>query len=156
MKTRSRSLTPGQVIARDERRAKFAALSKKVAAMSAVERAQLAASMPGIVTVEGRALSPFNSCLIIMQSGGRATIVGGFRQWIRAGRCVRKGEHGFSIWIPCAGKTATEAGEAAADDSGEAPERRFIVGCVFDIMQTDLLGSESEQPAVAVEMECAA
>jgi hypothetical protein len=39
-----------------------------------------------------------------------ATIVGGFRQWLKQGRCVKKGEHRSDIWIPLGDKEAREDG----------------------------------------------
>lgn len=126
---KKRTLTVEQIASRDARRAKFRALAKRVAAMSDGERARLLASMPAIVTIEGRALSPFNSCLVMLQNP-RASIVGGFRQWIKHGRAVKKGEHGASIWVPCAARVV----DGAADDGDGKPG--FIAGTVFDVTQT--------------------
>ena len=108
--------------------------------MTEDERAELVTKVGAVVTCEGRALSPFNSCLVLTQLP-TASVVGGFRQWLDKGRCVRKGEHGLMIWIPT-GKA--EKGEADApppegegiDDS--APRRAgFIAGTVFDVSQTE-------------------
>ena len=98
-RTMKKTLTAEQKQATAERRDRFKALVKKVAAMTVDERKALVAATPGIITVERHTLSPVNSILIMMQNP-EATIVGGFNQWIRNGRTVRKGEHGFSIWIP--------------------------------------------------------
>ena len=122
-----RNLTEDQIKARDERRSSFKAIAKKVADMPADERAALAARMP-VVSVEGRAMSVHNCCMVTMQCP-TATIVGGFRQWLKAGRCVRKGEHGLTIWFPRIAKD--ETGEATGAPDG------FMLGTVFDVTQTD-------------------
>lgn len=90
--------TPEQHAAALERRAAMRKLAKQISDMVPAQRAELAARFP-VVTIEGRALSVFNSCLVATQSPN-ATVVGGFRQWIKAGRGVRKGEHGMAIWVP--------------------------------------------------------
>jgi antirestriction protein ArdC len=110
------------------------------------ERAALAAKVVGVVTVEGHALSLHNVLLIAMQCP-TATIVGGFRQWIKAGRAVRKGEHGISIWVPVKPKGETEQGAAPAADP-KGGDTRFIAGYVFDVSQTDeILQPADLQPA---------
>lgn len=137
-----KELTPEQIAARDARRAKFRALSKRIAAMPPDERAALAAKMPGLVTVEGRALSPFNCCLVMFQRDG-CTIVGGFRQWLKHGRAVKKGEHGAQIWVPTGAKGAGDAAEMP-EDSDSGSDCRFISGTVFDVSQTQEI---PERPA---------
>ena len=101
--------------------------------MTDEQRAAMAARLPGIVTVEGRALSPFNCCLLAMQAPS-VTMVGGFRQWINAGRAVRKGEHGMSIWVP---KMPKDDPNRQGDESSSADEVHFLLGTVFDVSQTD-------------------
>jgi len=122
-----RILTAEQKQATAERRDRFKALVKKVVAMTPDERKELVATTPGIMTVERHTLSPVNSILIMMQNP-EATIVGGFNQWIKNGRTVRKGEHGCSIWIPL-NKTGAETNE-------QPDELHFGSGTVFDITQT--------------------
>lgn len=102
-------------------------LASRIGAMSADERAAMAAKLPTVVTIEGRALSVFNTCLVASQNPS-VTVVGGFRQWIAAGRAVRKGEHGLALWVPIGKKDAD--GEASDDKPG------FILGTVFDVSQT--------------------
>lgn len=142
-----KKLTPEQIAKRDERRAKFKALWKQVAAMPELDRIKLSNKL-GLVTCEGHALSLGNTMLIALQLPG-ATVLGGFRQWLKHGRCVRKGEHGAMIWVPTGGKKSsetTEATEATAEN-----ETRFIVGTVFDIGQTDELNA----PVASVSPEIA-
>ena len=122
-----KALTAEQKQAMTERRDRFKALVKKVAAMTPDERKKLVEATPGIMTVERHTLSPVNSILIMMQNP-EATIVGGFNQWIKNGRTVRKGEHGSSIWIPL--------NKAGAGTNEQPDELHFGSGTVFDITQT--------------------
>ena len=145
-----RQLTEEQKAKSAERKAKFRALWKTVAATPELERIQKFGKL-GIITVEGHELSLANMMLVAMQKPG-ATVVGGFRQWIKQGRAVRKGEHGAMIWCPTEKKvekgTMNPAGEAG---SVEAMETHFIIGTVFDIGQTDEIevGTAVVGPAIA-------
>src|SRR3990167_7978100 len=129
-KNMRRSPTPEQKQAAHERRQRFHAMAKTIADMPEAQRNDLAARMLCLSTVEGRALSFHNTCMIAYQNPG-ATMVGGFRQWIKAGRAVRKGEHGLMIWVPI-----IPSEEAAEADPKTADDTRFIVGTVFDVAQT--------------------
>jgi hypothetical protein len=84
-----------------------------------------------ITTIEGHLLSTNNIVALLVQ-GCKDPVVGGFRQWIRAGRCVRKGSVGFIIWIPSKKKS---------DESDEFEEYEpiFYPATVFSQSQTDLL-----------------
>jgi hypothetical protein len=129
-----------------ERRERFTVLAKQVAAMGEDERAELVMRTGAIVTVEERALSVFNSCLVLTQLPG-ASLVGGFLLWKAHGRSVRKGAVGLMIWIPTKGKA--DAPKAEGDVSGETgsdgPRRAgFVMGTVFDVSQTE----ESKPQAV--------
>lgn len=128
-----KNLTPEQIEKRDARRAKFAELAQKIGAMTDEQRTQIAAQMP-VVTVEGRVLSAHNCCMVWMQNE-TATVVAGFQQWIKAGRCVRKGEHGLMIWAPRMSKS---------EETGEEERSGFVMITVFDVSQTDAIASEQE------------
>lgn len=140
-----RQATPEQKAARAEKIGKMRTLAALLGKMDEAQRQQIIDTHP-ITTIEGRTLSPLNQCMIAMQLP-RATVTGGFAQWIAAGRAVRKGEHGACIWIPCKSKGS----EAAAPDatagevSTDEGRTRFTLGTVFDIAQTD--PKESEVPA---------
>ena len=121
--------TTKQKEAATERRRVFQMLLQDLATLSVEQRLSISA---GISTVEAHALSLTNACLVAFQCP-KATIVGGFRQWIAAGRCVKKGEHGLSIWIPGSRKT-TETGTSSTRPD-ETPH--FFMGVVFDISQTE-------------------
>ena len=129
-----KSATPEQQAQAAERRAKFRKLAHDIGAMPDDKRAELARTLPVVVTVEGRTLSPTNTMLVVMQCPS-ATIIGGFRQWLKAGRVVRKGEHGLSIWIPSGIKN---------DDNGVPDDVHFLMGTVFDVSQTEAVETERQ------------
>lgn len=149
MKSR-RKLTPAQEAARDARRAKFKTLWKQVSAMPECERILIANKL-GLVTCDGHALSPGNQYLIFLQNNA-ASVLGGFRQWQKHGRRVKKGEHGAMIWVPCgSGKKATgEATPASQTDGAAEPgaggDSFFVVGTMFDISQTEEMKPGSFSP----------
>lgn len=121
------------------RRDKIRKLVKALGAMPEADRRAMIDKVGSIVTVEGRHLSPVNMMLVATQIPN-ASVVGGFRQWLRAGRVVKKGEHGAGIWVPCgAGRGAAGDGSDAGlveTATAESDGPRFILGTVFDISQT--------------------
>jgi len=109
------------------------ALAAKVSAMEDGERQRLADEL-GTVTAEGRPLSAFNTVFLANQAGRVLAQVGGFRQWQKAGRMVKKGEHAAGrIWVPTGARDAAE-GEADGNGNGR---RRFVLVPVFDVTQTE-------------------
>src|SRR5262245_37711734 len=134
-----------------ERRERFTALARQVATLSDDERAALVMKVGAIVTVEGRALSAFNSALVLSQLP-TSSMVGGFQQWKAHGRSVKKGEHGLMIWVPTgrkqdSGPAASEVQTAGATPAeGDAKRSGFVMGTVFDISQTQ---ATEPQPAIA-------
>ena len=96
-----------------------------ISAMTPEERSEMASRSP-IVTVAGHCPSHFNQCMIAMQRPS-ASVVGGFKQWIAAGRCVAKGESGMAIWCPSTRKSK---------NASKPDETYFVLGTVFDISQT--------------------
>lgn len=142
MTKRRREPTEAQKLAAQERRGRMRKLAERISGMPDDERLALA-MRAGIRTVEGRELSPFNQCMVIMQHDG-ASVVGGFRQWRVAGRHVRKGERGLAIWFPIAkGEQSEGAPELAGEERGGP---RFALATVFDISQTDAIDHEQAQP----------
>lgn len=125
--------TPEQKEAAQARRAAIKNLCAIVKALPIEKRVLLAASY-GIRNPDGRELSPFNQCLLVHQNSS-VSIVGGFQQWKKLGRSVKKGERSLAIWVPC-GKQAESASEAGANPDTEN-DRFFILGSVFDITQTE-------------------
>jgi hypothetical protein len=127
--------TEEQKQAAAERRERFRALAKQVADLPDDARAALVDRCGAVVTCEGRALSFVNTCLVLTQRPG-ASMVGGFAQWLKTGRAVRKGESGLGIWVPITKGKGEEpaSGEEPAEDGGRP---RFLMGTVFDVSQTD-------------------
>ncbi len=143
-----KTLTPEQKQKAEARRARFRELCKKLAGMSDVERAELAAKAGAVLTCEGHPLSGRNTFLLYLQRPG-VSMVGGFRQWLKAGRCVKKGESGLSILVPCGRKES-----AAVEETGEGGGSvYFIAGTVFDVSQTQEL--EAAHPVAVVSPEIA-
>ena len=122
-----RELTEEQKAKAAERKAKLREICTQIRAMEDGERARLASRMQ-VRSVTGATLSPHNQSMIAMQKAD-ATIVGGFRQWLRESRAVRKGEHGLGILIP-----RFEKGEGG---DGPGSLNGFLYGTVFDVSQTD-------------------
>src|SRR4029079_10581400 len=114
MKTPKRQPTAEQRQKAAERRERFTALAKQVAAMSDDERTALVMKVGAIVTCEGHPLSVHNTCLVLTQLP-TASMVGGFWQWQDKGRRVKKGEHGLMIWIPTAKGEKPEDAAPVAD-----------------------------------------
>ena len=133
---RKRKLTPEQAERARARREKFKAYYKQVKALSEGDRERLASRVQ-VHTIEGHGLSVHNQCLLALQCPA-CTIVGGFRQWKKAGRHVRKGESGHMIWIPrFRNKSDVPEGQERESMGVEG----FIVGTVFDIGQTEERGA---------------
>lgn len=138
-----RQLTPEQTAARDARRAKFKALWKQVADMPEAERAQAVCGLV-YVSCDGAGYSGKNMLLIALQFRG-ATVLGGFRQWLKHGRAVRKGQHGISIWVPVGYKQATVAADGA--EVTETDKTGFVAGTIFDISQTEPIETQESLAA---------
>ena len=120
---------------RQEKKEKIIRIRKTLSEMTEEQR-HAVADKHGIVTVEGHLLTPHNQCFLVAQSEINFSIVGGFQQWKKAGRIVRKGEHGFLIFVPSKAKQE-ENSEIISDDENV----HFFTATVFDISQTDLLAS---------------
>lgn len=136
MNRRRTALTEEQQAKAEARRERFRNLVSQLAGLSPDEREALAArSHP--VTIEGHRLSGHNACLLALQDSC-ATVVGGFRQWLTAGRIVRKGEHGSMIWAPVK-KRDGNGQESIEPEPGELTNDhpRFVMVTVFDVAQTD-------------------
>ena len=113
---------------------KMAEVRKKLANLTDAEKDALKAKAV-IVSVEGHALSPINTMMVYIQAhanGLEPMVVGGYRQWQKAGRQIRKGQHGFSIAIPVGVKTEKDG--YINDDN-----LHFWTATVFDVSQTEPL-----------------
>lgn len=120
-----------------KRREGLVALAETVSTMTPEELKEF---LPcEVITIERKTLSPRNTFLVLQQLN-TATVVGGFNQWRAAGRCVRKGSKALGIWVPMTPRSAAEAPEAPEATTEPAKKyRRFIIGNVFDISQTEEL-----------------
>lgn len=118
----------------EARRAAMRELAARVAAMDEGERVAMVSRLApgGVCSIEGRAYSVRNALMLLFQREG-VSVVGGFRQWLAAGRAVRKGERGLGVWAPAGGGDAED--EAGEGDS----RRRFVLVTVFDIGQTEAI-----------------
>lgn len=145
-----RKPTPEQKAKAEERREALRQLWAKVAEMTEEQRAQFAEKIGMIVTCEGHTLTPNNTILLAYQADN-VTIVGGFQQWKKQGRQVRKGEKSMGIWIPSKPKTENANSNAApawmenaTPESGENKPSFFIFGSVFDISQTEPITKDAQ------------
>ena len=114
-----------------EKKVRIKQIRSALALMSEDQRQALADKF-GIVTAEGHLLTPYNQCFLVAQSPINFTVVGGFRQWKKAGRIVRKGEHGFLILVPSKQKDDDSNNEISSDE-----DVKFYSATVFDISQTE-------------------
>ena len=121
---------------RKEKKEKIIRIRKSLSEMS-VEQRQTVADKFGIVTVEGHLLTAHNQCFLIAQAELNFSIVGGYKQWQKAGRSVRKGEHGFYIFVPS--KTKEDKANPEINTSDETPF--FFTAVVFDISQTEAIAN---------------
>lgn len=112
-----------------QRSQRLQAIRQQLANLSDTER-QTLANRGIIATIEGRTLSLHNTIMVYLQSNGRTpTVVGGYQQWRKAGRQVKKGEHGAIIFFPVGDKD-NETGDIVSADN-------FFTAIVFDISQTE-------------------
>ncbi len=148
-----KKLTAEQLEAQKQRAEKFRIVCKTIGDMSEDARLEMLRGQP-ILSVGGKPLSVYNSCLLIVQRAN-VTLVGGFQQWKSQGRKIRKGESGLMIWIPTGKKESAtidaRQGEVVADAStGEVKRAGFIRGYVWDVSQTEeiVAGQESDSEGI--------
>lgn len=102
-------------------------------------------------TCDGKTLSGQNAFLCELQLGEPALVVGGFRQWRKSGRKVRKGGRALAIYIPSRKKataTANTDAETNEDESSEETARQaatqhFLIGMVFAATDTEPLDAQA-------------
>jgi len=121
----------------EAKKAKMRELADMFSKLSEAERVELSNQLGSLRTIEGRPLSFKNSALLYFQRKG-VSIVGGFQQWKKAGRIVRKGEKSLLIFCPATKKP--KEGEVSEDSP-----LFFFSGNVFDISQTEPLTSAETQ-----------
>ena len=74
--------------------------------------------------------------ILLMVQLPTVTVTYSFREWLKRGRVVRKGEQGLAIW---AGFTVTDQESDTESDEKGKTKKRFKVATVFDISQTEEL-----------------
>ncbi len=118
---------------KQDKKEKIIRIRKTLSEMSEEQRQAIADKL-GIVTVEGHLLTPHNQCFLVAQSEINLTVIGGFQQWKKAGRIVRKGEHGFLILVPSKTNQEQNSEITSADE-----DVKFFSATVFDISQTKVM-----------------
>jgi len=85
----------------------------------------------------GRTFS-FRNTLLVFAQRPDASMVMGFRQWQQLGRSVKEGERGLMILVP---RTFKKRDAKKDDEDADVLDSRagvaFVVGYVFDVMQTE-------------------
>ena len=134
-----------------QRQEKVRELARKLGKLNAIERAEILRRIGKVVNIEGHVMSDWNTIFMWYQRNelGALSVVGGFQQWKKAGRIVKKGEKGMWMLFPMFITRKTESGEDAIDpQTGEKDIlTRFRVGTVFDISQTNPADSEPCEPS---------
>jgi len=109
--------------------------------MSEEERLAFINDFGVVTTIEKHPLSIRNTILCLLQRP-KTTIVGGFKQWLRVGHCVKKGERGLAILYPSKRTSRTKRVEAEeADNKRKTKGKSFRLATVFDISQTESLST---------------
>jgi len=94
---------------------------------------ELAGQMP-VHNPSGHQISDYNTAFLQFQNAEmNFTVVAGFQQWQKFGRCVKKGAKGFFIFIPAMKKVTVEG---STGTSREEEFDRFLMARVFDVSQT--------------------
>lgn len=116
-----------------EKRAKLKEIRQQLANLPQEAKEELK-SRALIATVEGRMLSPHNTIMVYFQAGmsNTPTVIGGYQQWRKAGKQVKKGEHGYTIFFPVGPKSESEDGDTVTAET-------FYTATVFDISQVEEL-----------------
>lgn len=115
-----------------KKKARIAEIRAMLLSMTDEQRKQLLEDNGVIVTIEGHKLTDHNTIFLISQSEKNISVIGGFKQWMKAGRAVKKGEKSLLIFVPSLKKEA--------EPTSTAPEDVFFLTAnVFDISQTELI-----------------
>lgn len=126
--------TPEQIKAKEEKKEKLQLLVKKIAEMPPEEVEKMKERI-NIITCEGLPLSGRNSLLLDLQAAYeniKIVMIGGFKQWNKVNRTVKKGEKSkLEILIPC--------NASKNEEDNEAKKIFFKWLPVFDISQTEEL-----------------
>ncbi len=122
----------------DEKKQKIKAIYQSIKDLTPEQKEQLIMQL-NIKNPEGHSLSG-NNCLLLDRQAAMYhqnisfSVVGGFKQWQKYNRKVKKGESGFYIAIP----SKKQEQQSENDD-----EVFFFFKAVFDISQTEDLTSKN-------------
>ena len=121
--------------------------------LSADQLAEISASNQ-IANPDGHMISDKNIAFLQFQNKEdlKFTVIAGYKQWHKYSRCVKKGAHGFWIFIPSMTRTKTE--ENGKTKTVEQFDR-FLMARVFDVSQTFEIKQPAEQPALLETAEAA-
>lgn len=140
-----------------QRQEKVRELARRLGKLNAIERAEILRRIGNVVNIEGHVMSDWNTIFMWYQRNelGALSVVGGFQQWKKAGRIVKKGEKGIWMLFPMFLTRKTESGEDVIDpQTGEKDIlTRFRVGTVFDISQTNPADEEPCEQSKLLEGE---
>lgn len=122
----------------DEERA--AAKAKRTEIMLKARTRMEAGEIPdNALKLDGTKYSGFNQCAIASQEG-MGGVYGGFASFIKLGRSVKKGEHGYVIAAPL---MKIGKGEDGKTDHSEDECRGMTTCVVFHIDQTEPVGAKA-------------
>jgi len=128
-----KNLTEQQKIEyREKKKSRIQTIRKTLSEMTEEQRTQLIEKFGIVTTIEGHPLTAHNTCFLYAQTEKPVTVIGGFQQWLKAGRIVKKGEKSLLIFVPS--QRSNEGNEAAGDD-----DVFFFTANVFDITQTEVI-----------------
>jgi hypothetical protein len=123
----------------DQKKTKIKAIYQSVKDLTPEQKEQLIMSL-NIKNPEGHSLSG-NNCILLERQAAMYnpnisfSVVGGFNQWQKHNRKVKKGESGFYIAIPS---------KKENQQSKESDEVFFFFKAVFDVTQTEELSTANE------------
>ena len=140
---RKLDLSPEKIAASKARKQGLRKLATSVREMTEEEQ-QVETNKFGLIpSIAGYELSSFNS-IFLRRQRANVSEVGGFNQWRKAGRKVKKGSKAISIWLPCKKKEKTDA------ETGETiPEEKFFrLVNVFDILDTELITAPAKEDSL--------
>jgi len=121
---------------KEEKRNKIKKLLHQLSQMSEEQKKVLAEKL-GIMNPEGHILSARNQILLYNQNPEmNFSVVAGFKQWLKFGRCVEKGQRGFLIAVP------SKKEEQECENPEIEKSIFFLWKTVFDISQTFELQKE--------------
>jgi len=122
---------------REKKKERINQIRKTLASMSEDDRKKIIEDNGIVTTIEGHPLTPHNTCFLYAQTEKSITVVGGFQQWKKAGRTVKKGEKSLLIFVPS--QKSNDEKDSSADE-----DVFFFTANVFDITQTELITNTNE------------